>query len=1066
MKLPEFAVKRPTATAMLFLAVLVLGIICYIKLGIDLTPEIEPTLITVNITWNGASCEDVETKVTRVVEKRLGSVSNLDELRSATSEGRATITCQFTWGTNIDEASNDVRDQIDRVKRSLPDDVDDPIIFKFDSANMPIMIVGVTAKESIEKLYEIMDDEVFQPLQRLEGVGSVDAFGGLRRQINVTLSREKLAGYGLTLTDIENAIANENKTLPAGSLKLGIIEYTIRVLGEYVNPEQIGEIPLLQKDGAIIRLKHVAETQDYFKEITQYVETMGRDGMIMIVQKRTGANTVAVCENVKREMKNLRESIPRDIEFYVINDSSTFINQSIDNVKGSVFWGGLFVILVTYFFLRSFRTSIVIMLTIPFSLIIAFCYMYFMGWTINMISLSALAIAIGMVVDNAIVVLENITSQISRGVKVKEASMFAASEVGLSLIASTATTICVFLPLVFVKGTTGIMFRQLGGLVTATLLASLVCAMMLTPMLSSKFLKSAPRTPKEIAEEEERKRKSWANRLFTFSENIFIAVERNYGRLLGYCLNKPHRVFICAALVIAASILTIPFVGTEFTPDQDTGEMTIRFNLPVSTRAELTARNAKDILEVLYRKEAELIKEKGRPIAPDKEELDENGNPTPRTSGIRFTNWRAGRSSSGWGARGSHVGQMDIKFVPMEERPYKTAELGDRVLSELRTWPQLSRIYLDTSNRLMSMMMGGSNEKPIIIRVLGYDLNVTSGIAEKIRELSLNIPGVRDPIVTFDNGNREIVINIDRDAASSLGVNVTNIVSSIRTLFYGNTASTFRTGEDEYDIFVQLAEDERRSIDDLLNSEISVGDKRVRLDSFASISEEPGPVTINRVGQERVVNLQIDVYGRSVGEVATDIKQAIADNIILPSGVSLDYTGQIKEQGKAFGDLTLMLVLGIALVYMVMAAQFESYKAPLIVMFSIPFAFSGAIFALALTNKTLNIMSFIGLIMLVGTVVNNAIVLIDFINILIARGYNVRDAVMSSGRQRLRPVLMTTLTTIFGMLPMALSTSTGSELWSPLSIAIIGGLTISTMVTLVLIPTIYSLVVKPRKATL
>ena len=1047
---------------MFFLMLLALGIICFIKLGIDLAPDIEPSRVTVTTTWEGASCEDVETKVTRVLEKRLGSVSNLDEIRSNTSEGRSQITCQFTWGTDINEASNDVRSQIDRVRRNLPDDVDDPLIFKFDSANMPIMVVGVTAKESLEKLYDIIDDEVFQPLQRLEGVGSVDAFGGLRRQINVILSREKLSGYGLTLKDIENAIDNENKTLPAGTLKLGIIEYTIRILGEYADPEQIKEIPLLQKDGAIIRLKDVAEIRDYFKEITQYVETMGRDGMIMIVQKRTGANTVAVCNAVKNELRELKKVIPRDIEFYVVNDSSTFIMQSINNVRRSVLWGGLFVILVSYFFLRNARTSLVIVLTIPFSLIIAFCYMYFMGWTINMISLSALAIAIGMVVDNAIVVLENITSHVNRGVKVREASMFAASEVGLSLVASTATTICVFLPLVFVEGATGIMFRQLGGLVIATLLASLVCALTLTPMLSSLLLKPVPRTREE--QEIEARDKSFGKRFYNWSERKFLAFENAYGRLLDFSLRHSSAVILLAVAVIGIAIMVVPFVGTEFTPDQDTGEMGIRFQLPVSTRAELTSKTARKIVDVVYAKEKELLKEKGKGIAPNREELDENGNPTPRTTGIRFTNWRAGRSSSGWGNRGSHVGQLNIKYIPMEERPYTTAELGDRILKELRTWPEFNRIFLDTSNRLMTMIMGGNNEKPIVVKVLGYNLTTTLGIANRIKELALDIPGVRDPIVTFDNGNREIVINIDREMAAVLGVNVDNIVSSIRTLFYGKEASQFRQGEDEYDIFVQLGQEQRMSISDIQNSEITVNGNRIRLDSFATITEELGPVTINRTGQERVVQLQIDVYDRSLGEVFIDLRKAIDEKIVLPPGVAIMYDGQIKEQGKSFRDLSLMLVLGILLVYMVMAAQFESYLAPFIVMFSIPFAFAGAIFALVLTGKTLNIMSFIGLIMLVGTVVNNAIVLIDYINILLARGKDVRDAVVSSGRQRLRPVLMTTLTTIFGMLPMAVSRTTGSELWSPLSIAIIGGLSISTLVTLVLIPIVYSLVAKPRRS--
>ena len=1054
MKLPEFGVNRPIATSMLFIMVLVLGVICFSKLGVDLTPEIEPTRVTVMTTWEGASAEDVESKVTRVLEKRLGSVSNLDEIRSTTREGVSNISCTFTWGTNIDEASNDVRSKVDMAKDSLPDDADTPTIFKFDSADMPILLIGVTAKESIEKLYDIIDDEVAQPLQRIEGVGAVNAFGGLQRQINITLSREKLAGYGLTLDDITKAIANENRTLPAGSLKISRTEYTIRVLGEFDDPMQVKEIPVLRNQGKLLRVKDFAEVSDGFEEITQYVETMGRDGMMMMVQKRTGANTVKVCADVLAELENLKRQIPQDIEFYVINDSSDFISNSIQNVRGTVLWGGLFVILVSFFFLRSIRSSLVIALTIPFSLIIAFCFMYFMGWTINMISLSALSIAVGMVVDNAIVVLENITSHISRGVRVKEAAMFAAGEVGLSLVTSTATTICVFLPLVFVQGATGIMFKQLGGLVTATLLASMVCALLLTPMLASRLLKRAPAQGGAGTEQ----RAGLTARLFALSENIFLAVESAYGWFLGHCLKHRYFVLIVGALVLAAAILAIPFVGTEFTPDQDLGEMEIQFQLPVSTRAELTAAMARRITNLVYAKEKELLETKyaGQSIAPDAD-----GN--PRSSGVRFNNWRAGSSS--WGrSAGSHIGRINIKLLKRELRPYSSAELGDAVLSELRTWPELDRVFLSTSNRLMSMILGGSNEKPIIVNVLGYDLNTTLGIANRIRQLALQIPGCKDPTVTFDSGNRELVIEIDREAAAALNVSVNSIVSSIRTLFYGSTASKYRQSEDEYDIFLQLREDERRSINDLQNSEITVNGNRIRLDAVATIHEALGPLSISRTGQERVVYLQMDVYDRSLGEVFADLKQSIEDNISLPQGVSLDYTGQVEEQGKSFSDLTLMLVLGILLVYMVMAAEFESHVAPFVVMFSIPFAFAGAVFALLAAHFTLNMFSFIGLIMLVGTVVNNAIVLVDYINLLIARGQDVYSAVTSAGRQRLRPVLMTTMTTCCGMLPMALSKSTGSELWSPLATTIIGGLMISTVVTLAVIPTIYSFVLKPKQA--
>lgn len=1049
MSLPEFGVRRPIATGMLFLAMLVLGLVCFQRLGLDLMPEIEPTRVTVMTTWEGASAEDVEAKVTRVLEKRLGSVANLDEIRSTTSEGVSNISCTFTWGTNLDEASNDVRSKVDMAVSRLPDDVDTPTIFKFDSADMPIMLIGVTAKESLEHLYDIIDDEVAQPLQRLDGVGSVDAHGGLQRQISVILSREKLAGYGLTLEDIEDAIARENKTLPAGSLKIGTVEYTIRVLGEFSDPKQVAEIPILRRDGSLLRIRDVAEVEDSFEEVKQYVETMGRSGMMMMVQKRTGANTVAVCQAVREELERLKATLPQDIQFYVVNDSSTFITQSIANVRGTVLWGGLFVILVSFFFLRNLRSSLVIVFTIPFSLIIAFTFMFFMGWTINMISLSALAIAIGMVVDNAIVVLENITAHISRGVRVREASMFAASEVGLSLLASTATTICVFFPMVFVQGATGIIFKQLGGLVTATLLASLCCALLLTPMLSSQLLSPPP--PPETAG-----KKSLSRRLYGFSEGVFLAVEAAYGRLLGVCLRHRATVLLLATVLLGGALLTIPFVGTEFTPDQDTGEMEIQFQLPVSTRPEVTAQVSRRVTALVYQKEKELLSTRhaGKGIAPA-----EDG--TPRESAIRFSNWRAGQSNRGSG--GGHASRVNVKLLEREKRPYSSAELGEMVLRELREWPELDRVFLSTSNRLMTMMMGGSNEKPIIVKVLGYDLDESLKVAQRIRQMALDTPGAVDPNITFDNGNREVVIRIDREMASALGVDVNSIVSAIRTLFYGNAATEYREAEDEYDIFLQLGEGERRTINDLMNSEITANGRRYRLDALATITEELGPVSITRVGQERCVSLQIDIYGRSLGEVWRELKASIDKELVLPQGITLDYDGQIKEQGKSFGDLSLMLILGIVLVYMVMAAQFESLRSPLVVLFSIPFAFAGAVFALALTGMTLNMMSFIGLIMLVGTVVNNAIILIDSIDLRRARGESTWDAVTHTGRSRLRPVLMTTMTTVCGMCPMAMATSTGSELWSPLAVCIIGGLLLSTLVTLVFIPVLYSFFLKEKQ---
>jgi HAE1 family hydrophobic/amphiphilic exporter-1 len=1024
MKLSELGVSKPVSTTMVFLAILVLGLVSLFLLPVDLMPEIEPPAISVITAWSGASTEDVETKVTQVIENNLSIVNNLDEITSTTREGLSSVTCKFDWGTDLDEAANDIRDRLEFAKRAMPDDVEIPFIFKFNTAMFPVMFISITCDESWERLETIIEDNLADPLKRLPGVGAVQAFGAPHRQINVKLNRSRLAAFGLTLQDVETALRGENLTLPAGSMKIGTIDYTIRVPGEFERPDQIPHIPIKRSGNRIVYMQDVADVEDGFEEETRIVEALGRRGMVMLVQKRSGANTVKVCEDVLKEMEALKETLPRDIKLNVIQDSSRFIRDSIDNVTGTILWGGLFVILVSFFFLRSIRGSLVIALTIPFSLIIAFAFMYLMGWTLNVLSLAAMAIAIGMVVDNAVVVLENITSHIERGEKVREASIFGSEEVGLAISASTYTTIVVFLPLIFVKGIVGIFFTQLGGVVTVTLMASLLCALLLTPMLCSRLMQ-----PPAVR----LARMSPFNRRFLeVSERLFLAFEDGYGRLLGWALGRRPLVILAMVAAFCASLLLFPFIGTEFTPEQDSGDLTIIVNMPVSTRVERTADTMRRIVD--------LSKELAEPGA------------------VRLYAWRCGTAKNSFfgSSEGSHIGRMSFKLVPLTQRKQSSKELGNAIANRLRRWPEITKISVDTGDQMSHMMMGGGG-KPIVVEILGHDLETTDRLAQEIKALSETIPGARDITISRDTGNQELAVRIDREKAATLGIPVATVVESLRTLFSGEAATTYREGENEYDVYVQLKELERGSIRDLLNTEIAMPDgRRIRIDALASVIEERGPVTIERQDQERLVKVEMAFETRTMGEVAADLREAIS-KISLPAGIAISYGGLVEEQQKSFRDLLLLLLLGMVLVYMVMASQFESYLDPFIVMFSVPFGFTGVLLALFLTHTAISLMSLIGVILLVGTVVNNAIVLIDYINILRARGQSMLDAVMNSGRQRLRPVLITTLTTVFGMMPLAVSRGVGSESWRPLAITVIGGLSVSTLVTLVLVPVIYSL---------
>ncbi|MDD4016938.1 MAG: efflux RND transporter permease subunit [Kiritimatiellae bacterium] len=1022
MRLPELGVKRPIFTLMIFIAILVMGLVSMVRLPVDLFPEVETPSVTVITQWPGASVEDVEGRVTRVIENQLSIVNNLDEVTSRTREGISAITCMFEWGSDLEEAANDIRDRLSIARRYLPDDIEEPIIYKFNSSSMPVLTYAATATESWEKLFDIVEDDLGDALKRLPGVGAVQVYGGLHRQINIDIDPLKLSGYGLTLGQIEETIANENLTLPAGNIKSGIIDYTVRVPGEYEDPDEAKDIVVKRNEnGGAVYLRDVAEVSDGFEEPTRLSGANGRQSVIFVVQKRSGANTMKVCKSVAAAVKEYQQFLPQDVKMVNLMDTSDFIRQSLRNVTETLMWGGLFVTLTTFFFLRTIRASLVIVLTIPFSLIIAFFFMFIRGWTINIISLASLSVAIGMVVDNAVVVLENIDSYTRRGVKLREASMYAAGEVGLAIAASTLTTVAVFVPLVFVTGMTGIYFGQLGGIITVTLMASLFCSLLLTPMLASHILK----------EDRERIGGGWLGRvLYRTSERLFDWIEESYGRLLGWALRWRGLVCMAAFAAFCFSLALFPLIGSEFSPDTDSGDLTVYFELGLGTRVEETSRIGEEVRALgvsMFGKE-----------------------------NIVNSRWRCGDSKFGASKQGTHMGRVEFKFIPMDKRDFSARDAGRRLIDALRSRPEFVKTHMSTLNRAMGRFSGSG--KPIVIEIMGHDLKETRRVAAEIKALCDRTQGAKDASVSMDDGKPELIVKVDRLKAATLGLNVSDVVETVRTLFYGKEASDFREGENEYWIFMRLKESRRGELADILDSEVVLPNgRRVRMDSIAEVVQELGPLDIERKDQERMVKVEVDYFGRSIGDVTASIKEGIEKEIVLPEATHITYGGMVKEQAEAFADLIGLTVLGLVLVYMVMAAQFESLVYPFVIFLALPFAFSGVLLSLYGFGMTFNMFSFIGIILLVGTGVNNGIVLVDYINTLRARGENMADAIRQSGKQRLRPVLITTLTTVFGMMPLALAGGEGSETWKPMGVTVIGGLTFSTIVTLILVPVLYSL---------
>ncbi len=1018
MSLYGSAVKRPIMTTLCFVAVIIMGIFSYIKLPIDLLPDIETNTLMVITMYPGASAEDIEQNVTKPLENTLNSVEHLKHITSDSRENTSVITLEFEFGYDIDVLTNDVRDKLDMVESSLPDNTQNPIIFKFSTDMIPICLLSVEATESMAGLYKILDDAVVNPLARIDGVGSVSVSGAPKREIHIYCDPNRLEAYNLSVESISNIIAAENNNIPGGAFDIGSNTYSIRVQGEFDTSSQIENIPVGSHEGKTIYMKDVARVDDSLEERTQQSYINGKEGAIIIIQKQSGANSVQISEEVQKMLPKLQKNLPSDVKLGVIVDTSDNIKSTIASLAETVMYALIFVVIVVFLFLGRWRATLIIVITIPVSLIASFIYLMATGNTLNIISLSALSISIGMVVDDAIVVLENVTTHIERGSDPKQAAVHGTNEVAISVIASTLTLIAVFFPLTLVTGMTGVLFRQLGWMVTIMMIISTTCALSLTPMLCSQWLRL------------KRTQTKFFLKFYGPIERALDKFDDAYARLLRKVVaNKTVTILVCMGIFFG-SILLLKFVGSEFFPTQDNGRLGVNLETPIGTRVEITKETVSR-LDSLWRVKYPEIKVMSYTVGPASSD-----------------NTFASLSDNG-----SHIASMNITLYDIDERDRGIKEIAEMMRNDIKNeFPEFKKSQVNIGGGRGSGMGGQSI---IDFEIYGYDFEETDSVAQQLRRELQKINGTADILISRSDYQPEYQVDFDREKLSLYGLNMQTVAYYLRNRINGSIASYFREDGEEYDIKVMYAPEHRTEISDIENIMIySSTGKAVRVKDIGKVVERFSPPTIERKDRERIITVSAVVDGVPLSEVVTVANQKI-DEMDIPAGINIELSGSYEDQQESFADLMMLGILIIILVYIVMAAQFESLTYPAIIMSSLLFAFSGVFIILWLTGHTLNVMSMIGGIMLIGIVVKNGIVLIDYIILNRERGMSIRLAVIDAGRSRLRPVVMTTLTTILGMVPMAISTGQGAEMWQPMGTAVIGGLTFSTVLTLIFVPVMY-----------
>ena len=1019
------AIEKPITTGLIFVAVIVLGLFSLTRLPIDQMPEMDPPYVTVMTTYAGANASEIETNITKLIENSLNSVDGLKNITS-TSKDNISVSLEFEWGSDIDEALNDIRSYVDLIYDNLPDGVSRPMILKLNSSAMPIMVYGFTAEESYSGLDRILEDNVTNVLNRVDGIGNITVSGAPERYVYIDLDPNQLDAYGLSLEQVGNAISANNLDLASGTVKMGKEQYQMRVKGEYVESSEIGDIAVsTTATGKQIFVRDLATVRDTIKDLSLDEKINGKDGARLIITKQTGANTVAIASEVKAEMVSIQKQLPPDIKVTLIRDGSEEIINAINGLTESIFYALLFVVLVVLLFLGNWRSTLIIALTIPISLVTSFIYLLLADSSLNIISLASLTVAIGMVVDDAIVVLENITKHIERGEQPREAAIYATNEVWTSVIATTLVLVAVFVPLTMLPGMMGIFMKELGWIVTIVVCVSTTAAITLIPMLSSKMLKEKPFFLSQ-REREEAEAKQAAKRI-TFDKTIgrvFNAIERGYANLLRWCLRHKRVTLLIAFLFFLATIF--PFftgaIGIDFMKEQDNGRMSISVELQRGTRIEETLKTARHIEEDIYR----LLGDDVIVISTSAGSNDDAG------MAALFNSTTNNKIS------------MTVRCTKKYERKRTIAQLQELVRKCLAEYPEIITYQVTSGGG-----MGGGSNNSLSVEVYGYDFDQTTAFANELqRRVQQNVPGARD------KDRAELKITIDKQKLALHGLTESTVALYVRNRVNGMAAGYLKEDGEEYNIVVRLKEEYRDAITDIEQLTIPSATGLIKLEELGSVSEYWCPPTIERKNRQRYLTLTVMPYNTSLDQLAANVQREI-DQMEKPGDIHTDLAGNYKDQQDSLRDMLMLFLLIVLLVYIVMASQFESFSKPFIIMFAVPFAFSGVALMMILTGQSLDIIGMLGLILLVGIVVKNGIVLVDYINLMRERGVALNEAIALSGQSRLRPVMMTAFTTILGMIPMATSTSEGSEMWTTMGLVVIGGLTVSTFVTLIVVPTLY-----------
>ena len=1018
MSLYEGAVRRPIMTALCFVAIIILGLFSLSKLPVDLYPDIETNSLMVITSYSGASASDIENNVTRPLENTLNSVEHLKHITSKSRENISVITLEFEFGYDIDVLTNDVRDKLDMVSSALPDDANTPIIFKFSTDMIPILMLSVTAEESQNALYKILDDNVANPLARIDGVGTVSIAGAPKREINIYMDPVKMEAYNIPVETVSSIIAAENRNIPGGNIDIGSNTYSLRVEGEFDTPQDMLNLVVGTHNGANIYLRDIARIVDSRQERSQQAFNNGKEGAMIIVQKQSGGNAVAISQKVMDALPKLQKGLPSDVKLGIIVNTSDNIIQTVNSLGETIMYALIFVVVVVFAFLGRWRATVVIAITIPFSLIASFIYLFATDGSLNIISLSCLSIAIGSVVDDSIVVLENVTTHIERGASPKHAAIHGTNEVAISVIASTLTMLAVFFPLTMVTGMAGVLFKQLGWMMCIIMTVSTIGALTIIPMLCSQMLRL------------QKKQSKFFIKFYTPIQRWLDALDVWYAKRIDWAVRHRWTVIIVCFAFFGASLFTFPMIKSEFFPANDNGRIGITIEMPIGTRVEISREMGMRLTKMW---------------------MDRYG------EDFNACNFRVGQADednafASIQDNGTHIISFNMSLVPSDQRERKLDIICDEMRKDLKNIPEINKYNVSMGGG--SGGMGGQSMASF--EIYGYDMDATDKLSNALADSLRAWENVTQVNISRSDYQPEYQVDFDREKLAMHGLNLSTAATYLRNRYNGALATYFREDGDEYDVKVRYEPGSRTSLEDIENIVLySNSGKQVRVKDVGNVVIRETPPTIERKDRERIVTVNAILKAGIALSDGVEYGNAIIEKLDIPAGISIQIAGSYEDQMESNKDLGTLAILILILVFIVMAAQFESLTYPFIIILSVPFGVSGILLALALTGTTMNVMSILGAVMLIGIVVKNGIVLIDYTMLLRERGLGLIQASVRAGKSRLRPVLMTTLTTILGMVPMAVSQGVGAEMWRPLGVSVIGGLTISTIMTLIYVPVMY-----------